>query len=71
MPLAMDALEKNCQKYEFNQKRFSKEAQDVLLSYNWPGNIRELLSVVERAAILSENDEITKQELFLENRNFN
>lgn len=71
MPLAIDALEKNCQKYEFNQKTFSKEAQDVLLSYNWPGNIRELLSVVERAAILSENNEITKQELFLENRNFN
>lgn len=71
MPLAIDALEKHCQKYEFNQKTFSKEAQDVLLSYNWPGNIRELLSVVERAAILSENNEITKQELFLENRNFN
>ena len=39
-----------------------------MLSYKWPGNIRELLSVVERAAILCENDTIMPEDLFLSSR---
>jgi len=64
-----DAMaELNCKKYEFELKTFSTEAKEQLLAYNWPGNIRELISVVERAVILSENSEITADELFLKNR---
>jgi len=32
-------------------KTFSSEAQDLLASYHWPGNIRELESTVSRAAL--------------------
>jgi transcriptional regulator with GAF, ATPase, and Fis domain len=32
-------------------KQFSPEAQDLLASYHWPGNIRELESTVSRAAL--------------------
>ena len=32
-------------------KQFSTEAQDLLASYHWPGNIRELESTVSRAAL--------------------
>ena len=32
-------------------KQFSTEAQDLLVSYHWPGNIRELESTVSRAAL--------------------
>ena len=32
-------------------KQFSREAEDLLLSYHWPGNIRELESTVSRAAL--------------------
>src|SRR5262249_40897235 len=32
-------------------KNFSREALDLLLSYHWPGNIRELESTVSRAAL--------------------
>ena len=32
---------------------FSPEAQTLLLEYSWPGNIRELQNVIERAVILS------------------
>jgi len=34
-------------------KIFSKEANDLLLQYHWPGNIRELESTVSRAALSS------------------
>jgi len=70
LQIADKILQQNCQKYNFSLKTFSKEATEQLLSYNWPGNIRELISVVERAVILSENDEITSEELFLESRGF-
>lgn len=35
------------------KKRFSKEAIDLLTSYDWPGNVRELENVVERSVLLS------------------
>lgn len=71
LQIAQKVLEQNCIKYGFDLKRFSDEAVKQLLDYHWPGNIRELISVVERAVILSEGDEITPQELFLESRVFN
>jgi two-component system NtrC family response regulator len=64
-----DAITKeSCKKYGFEEKSFSKEAQEELLEYSWPGNIRELISVVERAVILSEAQEIQRDELFLDIR---
>lgn len=36
----------------------SDEALEKLLSYNWPGNIRQLRNVIERAVILSYGSEI-------------
>lgn len=35
------------------QKQLSREAEDLFLSYSWPGNIRELEQVIRRAAILA------------------
>jgi DNA-binding NtrC family response regulator len=37
------------------RKRLSHEAQQQPLAYNWPGNIRELRNVMERAAVLTES----------------
>jgi DNA-binding NtrC family response regulator len=42
---------------------FSAEAMQALASYSWPGNIRELINVVERSVLLCEGDEITLDEL--------
>ncbi len=39
-------------------RRISPEAQRLLLAYRWPGNIRELKNVIERAMILSTSDEL-------------
>lgn len=68
MQIADAMVDINCKKYGFNVKTFSQDAQKQLLAYDWPGNIRELISVVERAVILSETQEITAEELFLQNK---
>lgn len=39
---------------------FSNRCKEELLSYSWPGNIRELKNTVERAVYSSEKAEITK-----------
>ncbi len=45
----------------------SPRAMEVLMDYDWPGNIRELENVIERAAILCRNSIIEPQDLSLPN----
>ncbi|EAH8344902.1 sigma-54-dependent Fis family transcriptional regulator [Campylobacter coli] len=66
--IAQKVLENTCKEYELEMKNLSQEAQEALLEYNFPGNIRELISIVQRACILSEGSEISEQDLFLEAR---
>ncbi|MBF7046050.1 sigma-54-dependent Fis family transcriptional regulator [Campylobacter volucris] len=68
LQIAQKVLLDTCKEYEFTEKRLSKQAQNALLSYDFPGNIRELISIIQRACILSESDEISEQDLFLESR---
>lgn len=49
-------VNKFCKKYNKSIKLISKDTKDKLHSYKWPGNIRELENLIERAVILS-NDE--------------
>ena len=68
LPLCEAKLAEVCAQYGFEPKTLSQESKDSLLAYSWPGNIRELLSVVERAAILSDGNEIGSEDLFLSSR---
>lgn len=63
--IANATLKRVCVEYELGKKEFSQEAIDELLNYDYPGNIRELISIVERAAILSEGSSISKEDLFI------
>ncbi|MGE0711473.1 MAG: sigma 54-interacting transcriptional regulator [Planctomycetota bacterium] len=47
-------------------KSFSPEAMQMLMRYNWPGNIRELKNVVERAKIISDGDAMGKEHIILD-----
>lgn len=60
-PLCSYFITKLNEKYNMN-KELSVEVLDELKNYNWPGNVRELKNVVERLAILSTNDLITKDD---------
>jgi NtrC-family two-component system response regulator AlgB len=44
-------------------KRFSQTARDAMRHYSWPGNIRELCNVIERAAILASGEQIDVADL--------
>jgi two-component system response regulator AtoC len=46
-------------------KRISEDALNLLMRYEWPGNIRELENVIERAAILAPSDVITSEYIAL------
>jgi DNA-binding NtrC family response regulator len=52
------------------KKSISPRAVEMLMEYDWPGNIRELENVIERAAILCRNDLIEPQDLSLPNSPF-
>ncbi len=70
LSIANAVLEQNCIQYNFATKNFDEDAKAALQLYQWPGNIRELISVVERAAILSDGSSIGVEDLFLEARGF-
>ncbi len=46
-------------------KNISPRAMEILMKYDWPGNIRELENVVERAAILCKDDMIQPDDISL------
>jgi DNA-binding NtrC family response regulator len=48
-------------------KTISAKAMEILVAYDWPGNIRELENVIERAAILCQNNTIEPRDLSLPN----
>lgn len=43
--------------------KLSPDAMDILTNYSWPGNIRELKSVITKALIFSDADTITPDDL--------
>lgn len=64
--LAETFLQRFCEKMKKPAMRFSPMAIQALTSYQWPGNIRELENVIERAVILSNNQEIGHDDLDIE-----
>jgi DNA-binding NtrC family response regulator len=45
------------------RREVSQEALSCLMAYDWPGNVRELESVIERALLLGEDEEVQPRDL--------
>ncbi len=54
-----------CSQENYPYRSFAIAAQNRLLHYTWPGNIRELRNLVQRLLILSTSDEISVEEVEL------
>lgn len=65
--LARNFLQAFCEQNKLPSMVLSKEASRFLLEYSWPGNIRELKAVIERAALMAENNLITTEDLTFAN----
>lgn len=61
--LAKHFLEKFSKAARKNIKDFSPKVVQQLMSYNWPGNIRELEHLIERTTLLNSGNQITEIEL--------
>ncbi|WP_085297378.1 sigma-54-dependent transcriptional regulator [Cognaticolwellia mytili] len=61
IPLAKSFL----MNHRLNEISLSQEAKNALMTYSWPGNIRELSHVIERALILCQNATIAVSDLGL------
>ena len=56
-------LEKILEKFKKGKRVFSEEAMYAFMNYDWPGNIRELQNMIERAVALSKSEIINVDEL--------
>ncbi len=63
--LASHILEKLSERYESPLVSLSESALDVLLAYSFPGNVRELENILERAFTLTDSNFIEKQDLHI------
>lgn len=51
------------EKYKMPPIRLTQEAQDIILSYSWPGNVRQLKNLAENMMVTSEEREISDETL--------
>ena len=59
VPLTKMFIEKYADKYRRHVAGLTAEAEDILMSQNWSGNIRELQNCIEKAVILSDGDTLS------------
>jgi two-component system response regulator AtoC len=61
--LAIYFIKEYCEENGIEPKSLSRESQKKLMSYHYPGNIRELKSVIELAIVMSNDKEIAAEDI--------
>ncbi|WP_376745557.1 sigma-54-dependent transcriptional regulator [Acinetobacter variabilis] len=61
--LAEHFVQKICQEWEIPAKKLTERSKEFLLEQYYPGNVRELRNIIERAITLSDEDKIDLQHL--------
>ena len=56
-------VQKYSQKNNRSIERVSEEAMEIFLRYSWPGNVREIENIIERAVVLAKSAEIQVSDL--------
>ena len=63
LPLVNYYMKDFCTRDDKEIRRFTKEAEDALVSYDWPGNVREVQNIIGRAYYLCSTSIIQKNDL--------
>jgi DNA-binding NtrC family response regulator len=63
IPVLAEFFLRQCKDNAGGLKRLSPGAQAALKEYHWPGNVRELDNIMQRAALLSDREEISEEEM--------
>ena len=58
VPLALEALHKFAKEFRKGHLRLSEGSREVLVGYDWPGNVRQLVNELRRAAALASPDDL-------------
>ncbi|MEW6003101.1 MAG: sigma-54 dependent transcriptional regulator [Nitrospirota bacterium] len=66
LPLAKHFLKETTERFQTGSKEFTKEVKDLLLKYDWPGNVGELKYAITRASLISRDSAIKKGDLLIE-----
>lgn len=61
--IAADLIPDICNRLDVNQQVLSPDAVEKMIEYDWPGNIRELENVLEKACILSNGKVIYPEDI--------
>lgn len=64
--IAKKHIEEFCKSNQMRTKTLSEKACQKLLSYPFPGNVRELKTVIEVAVVMSDNDEIDEHHIMFQ-----
>lgn len=64
--LALAFLEQACERHTRSLVKLTDKAMQMLVGYAWPGNVRQLQNVIERAVVNSDASEIDCRDLHLE-----
>ena len=66
LPIAYHYIEIYSRKYGKTIRTFSRAAEEAIVDYDWPGNVRALRHAVERAVILADNSILAPGDLQLD-----
>ncbi len=66
LPLVDLFVSRYNEKFGLSIRGVATEAKEMLAEYNWPGNVRQVRNVIERAMVLEDDDMLSPQNIILE-----